>query len=89
MPVMRFRKAATAEIVLDVDDPFAYRACATCGERDWILRGSRNAEGTINYWCVRCSRAFKTSVRLPHGPKPFLAAAVVVAFLVGMLVLLS
>ncbi len=86
-PKVRARDAAPPEeIVIDVDDPFAYQACATCGERDWILRSSRNDEGTFNYWCVRCSRAFKTSVRLPHGPKPFIAAAVVLVILVGMLV---
>src|SRR5262245_37545609 len=76
------------EINLDSDDPFAYSACVTCGAVDWILRGSQNDDGTFNYWCVRCSRAFKTSVRLAHGPKPFIAAGTVVAVLVFFLYLL-
>lgn len=76
------------EIHLDDDDPFAYDACVQCGATDWILRGSRNDDGTFNYWCVRCSRAFKTSVRIAHGRKPFIAAAVVVAVLITFLYLL-
>lgn len=76
------------EINLEKDDPFAYRACVTCGATDWILRGRRNDDGTYPYWCVRCSRAFKTTVRLAHGPKPFIAAGTVVAVLVTFLYLL-
>jgi hypothetical protein len=88
LPKMRSRDPGTGERVLDLDDPFAYTECATCQERDWILRGSRNDDGTFNYWCVRCSRSFKTSYRLAHGPKPFVAAGVVLAILVAMLVFL-
>jgi hypothetical protein len=60
----------------DADHEFAYRACATCHKADWILRGSRNSDETWNYWCVRCSRSFKTELRLRHAIKPFIAAAI-------------
>jgi hypothetical protein len=76
------------EIHLDADDPFAYTACVSCGATDWILRGSQNDDGTFKYWCLRCSRAFKTTVRIAHGRKPFIAAATVVAVLVFFLYLL-
>ena len=76
------------EIDLDKDDPFAYRACVTCGATDWILRGRQNDDGTYPYWCVRCSRAFKTTVRLAQAPKPFIAAGTVVGVLATFLYLL-
>jgi hypothetical protein len=65
-------------IDLDHDDAFAYRACATCHATDWIVRTRRNDDETWNYWCVRCSRAFKTEVKLRNAVKPFLSAGIVV-----------
>ncbi|MFY9587024.1 MAG: hypothetical protein WAT66_06165 [Actinomycetota bacterium] len=82
------RRRPDVEINLDTDDPFAYSACVTCGATDWILRGPQNDDGTYPYWCVRCSRAFKTTVRLAHGRKPFIAAGTVVAVLIFFLYLL-
>jgi ssDNA-binding Zn-finger/Zn-ribbon topoisomerase 1 len=71
-------------IVLDsADDPFAYNACTVCERTDWILRTTRNEDGTWNYWCIRCSRAFKTVVRLRHGIKPFVAAGSVVGGIIA------
>ena len=76
------------EIHLDRDDPFAYDACVACGATDWILRGRRSGDGTFPYWCLRCSRAFKTTVRIAHGRKPFVAVGAVVAVLVAFVYLL-
>ena len=74
-----------AEPAPDVDpaNEFAYRACVTCGKTDWIVRTTRNEDGTWNHWCVRCSRAFKTEVRIPHALKPFLSAGAVVGGIVA------
>ncbi|TMK17121.1 MAG: hypothetical protein E6G68_09120 [Actinobacteria bacterium] len=71
------RAGVNQVIDLDRDHEFAYRACATCHETDWVLRTSRNDDGTRNYWCVRCSRSFKTEIRIPQALKPFLSAGVV------------
>jgi hypothetical protein len=87
-PPRRRPRVEHREVRLDEDDPFAYNACATCGAVDWILRGRQNDDGTYPYWCVRCSRSFKTTVRLAHGPKPFIAAGTVVAVLITFLYLL-
>ncbi len=76
------------QIDLETDDPFAYNACVTCGATDWILRGRQNDDGTYPYWCVRCSRSFKTTVRLAQSAKPFVAAGAVVAVLIAFLYLL-
>ncbi len=65
-------------IDLDADHEFAYRACATCEATDWIVRTTRNDDETWNYWCVRCSRAFKTEIKLRYAVKPFLSAGIVV-----------
>jgi len=71
-------------IVLDsADDPFAYNACTVCERTDWIVRTKINEDGTWNYWCIRCSRAFKTVVRLRHGIKPFVAAGSVVGGIIA------
>lgn len=69
-------------IVLDEDHAFVYRACTTCERSDWIVRYSRNEDRTYNYWCVRCSRSFKSDARLRHAMKPFVAAACVILPLV-------
>lgn len=71
-------------IDLDHDDPFAYTACVTCQRTDWVLRTRRNGDGTWNYWCIRCSRSFKTEVRLPHGVKPFITSALILGLLAAM-----
>jgi hypothetical protein len=76
----RSRRGRTADepvIDLDRDHEFAYRACVTCHANDWVVRTSRNDDETWNYWCVRCSRAFKTEIRIPQALKPFLSAGVV------------
>jgi len=59
------------------NDPFAYRACARCGRADWIIRTGKDEVGAWRYWCVRCSRAFTTDVRLRHAIKPFAVSAAI------------
>ena len=74
----RPRRERDVVIDLDNDHEFAYRACATCHEIDWIVRTTRNDDETWNYWCVRCSRLFKTEIKIHHAIKPFLSAGLVV-----------
>jgi hypothetical protein len=73
----RARRKQDIVIDLDHDNAFAYRACVTCEATDWIVRTTRNDDTTWNYWCVRCSRAFKTEVKLRNAVKPFLSAGIV------------
>jgi hypothetical protein len=75
-------------IDLDADNAFAYRACATCQATDWIVRTKRNDDETWNYWCVRCSRSFKTENKLRHGVKPFLYSGIVVGGLTAASILI-
>jgi hypothetical protein len=75
-------------IDLDGDDAFAYRACSTCQATDWIVRTQRNEDETWNYWCVRCSRSFKTEFKLAHGVKPFLFSGIVVGGLTAASILI-
>ncbi len=85
IPRMRLRLPSFAResedrvIVLDSENPFAYTACTSCERDDWILRTGRNEDETFNYWCVRCSRSFKSDARLRHAMKPFVAAGSVIA----------
>jgi len=84
------RRPKQRTIVLDDTDPdnaFAYRACSTCEETDWIVRTRRNEDGTWNYWCVRCSRSFKTEVKLSQAVKPFLFSGIVVGGLAAASIL--
>jgi predicted RNA-binding Zn-ribbon protein involved in translation (DUF1610 family) len=94
MPRLRLdrlrRDRAPRERVIDLDaradfdaDAFAYRVCPTCDDADWILRLTQNDDQTWSYWCVRCSRSFKTEVKLSHAWKPFLSAAIVVGGLLA------
>ena len=73
---------------LEHHNEFAYRSCVTCERTDWIVRTSRNEDGTWNYWCVRCSRAFKTDVRIAQALKPFLSAGAVLGGIVATSVLM-
>ena len=73
----RPRREPDLVIDLDRDHEFAYRACATCEDTDWVLRTTRNDDETWNYWCVRCSRSFKTEVKIRQAIKPFLSAGIV------------
>ncbi len=68
-------------IVLDADSAFVYTSCTSCERADWIIRTKRNEDDTYNYWCVRCSRSFKTDARLRHGFKPFLSSGLVMGAL--------
>ena len=68
-------------IVLDADSAFVYTACTSCERADWIIRTQRNEDATYNYWCVRCSRSFKSDARLRHGLKPFLSSGLVIGAL--------
>ena len=92
MPRARLRvrrvRAETVDTDPDADNPFAYRACAACDERDWIVRTTRNDDKTFNYWCVRCSRSFKSELRLRHAIKPFLSGGVVVGGIAALSVLM-
>lgn len=75
--IVRSEPAAVVDLST-VDHGFVYRACATCERADWILRGRRNDDETWIYWCVRCSRSFKTEMKLRHAFKPFLSAGIVI-----------
>ena len=68
-------------IVLDADSAFVYTSCTSCERADWIVRTKHNEDDTYNYWCVRCSRSFKTDARLRHGLKPFLSSGLVIGAL--------
>jgi len=59
------------------NDPFAHRACTRCERADWIIRTGKDEVGAWKYWCVRCSRAFTTEVRLRHAIKPFAVSAAI------------
>jgi hypothetical protein len=90
-PRLRGRRARTEpalDTLVDADNPFAYRACATCGERDWVVRTTRNDDKTFNYWCVRCSRSFKSELRIRHAIKPFLSGGVVLGGIAALSVLM-
>jgi hypothetical protein len=86
----RRKERAEPDVVidLDADNAFAYRACATCQATDWIIRTNRNDDGTWNYWCVRCSRTFKTENKLHQAVKPFVSAGAVVGGLVAASILI-
>lgn len=58
-----------------------HRRCLHCGGSDWVLRAGRNEDDTWRYWCVRCSLAFRTNVRLRHAAKPWLISATVLTAL--------
>lgn len=75
-------------IVLDADHEFVYTSCTSCERGDWIVRTTRNEDETYNYWCVRCSRAFKSDARLRHGIKPFLASGSVIGALGALSILM-
>jgi hypothetical protein len=68
-------------IVLDAESAFVYTSCTSCERADWIIRTNHNEDDTYNYWCVRCSRGFKTDARLRHGLKPFLSSGLVIGAL--------
>lgn len=89
-PRLRLRRARaeSVETISDADNPFAYRACVTCEKRDWIVRTTRNDDKTYNYWCVRCSRSFKSELRLRHAIKPFLSSGVVLGGIAALSVLM-
>jgi hypothetical protein len=76
-------------IVLDADHEFVYTSCTCCERADWIVRTGRNEDKSYNYWCVRCSRSFKTDARLRHGLKPFVAAGSVVGTIAAFSLVLS
>lgn len=88
LPAIRRQEEEDRVIVLDADHAFVYTACTSCERSDWILRTSRNEDGTYNYWCVRCSRSFKSEAKLRHGIKPFIAAGSVIGALASFSVLI-
>lgn len=85
LPKASFPKAETGDRVinLDTDNPFAYSSCTECARTDWIVRTKHNEDGTWMYWCVRCSRSFKSDVRIENAAKPFMAAGSVIGFIVA------
>ena len=87
---LRVRSAAEEDrvIVLDADNPFAYTVCTSCERADWIVRYRRNEDASYNYWCVRCSRSFKSDARLSHALKPFLASGSVIGALGALTILM-
>lgn len=66
----------------DRDNEFAYQRCATCNEDDWIVRYGRNEDETYKYWCIRCSRSFKTELKLRQAIKPLFSSGVVIGGLI-------
>jgi hypothetical protein len=86
-PARKHREPKRPEVV-DPENAFAYRACSTCQETDWIVRTKRNEDETWNYWCVRCSRSFKTDVKLGQAVKPFLFSGIVVGGLAAASILM-
>lgn len=82
LPKIEPREQEDRVIDLEVDPAFVYTACTTCQRADWIMRTTQNEDRSWNYWCVWCSKSFKTDLKLPFGNKPFIAAGVVVALLV-------
>ncbi|MGH2793203.1 MAG: hypothetical protein ACRDKG_02760 [Actinomycetota bacterium] len=68
-------------IVLDADHSFVYTACTSCERADWVVRTRRNEDDTYNYWCVRCSRSFKTDAKIRQAIKPFLTAGSIIGAL--------
>ena len=84
----RTRSDEDRVIVLDSDHAFMYTTCTSCERTDWIVRYGRNEDGTYNYWCVRCSRSFKTDARLSHALKPFLASASVIGALSALTIIM-
>jgi len=82
------RAPAPERAPADPKSEFSYRACVTCERTDWIVRTTRNEDGTWNHWCVRCSRSFKTDVRLHQALKPFVSAGAVVGGIVAASLLL-
>lgn len=82
----RGEKPASAEpervIDLDADNPFAYSACASCHKTDWIIRTGKAEDGAFRYWCLRCSRGFKSDVRLAHARLPFVVGGSILLILV-------
>ena len=88
MPARRSSEAGERVIVLDADNPFAYTACTSCERSDWIVRYGRNEDRTFNYWCVRCSRSFKSDARLGQALKPFLASGSVIGALTALAILM-
>jgi hypothetical protein len=69
-------------IDLDSDSMSAPSACVTCQKNDWIIRTGRNEDDSFRYWCIRCSRAFKSDLRLAHARLPFIVAGSILAVLV-------
>ncbi len=88
MPAQRSSEDGERVIVLDADNPFAYTACTSCERTDWIVRYGRNEDRTYNYWCVRCSRSFKSDARLGQALKPFLASGSVIGALTALAILM-
>lgn len=76
------KRTATGRVApSDPDSEFHYTACTSCERTDWIIRTGRNEDGSWRYWCVRCSRSFKTDALLRHGAKPFVAGGSILAVL--------
>ncbi|MGH2785402.1 MAG: hypothetical protein ACRDJ1_09070 [Actinomycetota bacterium] len=75
-------------IVLDSDNAFVYTACTSCERADWVVRTRRNEDDTYNYWCVRCSRSFKTDARIRQAFKPFMTAGSIIGALATLSVVM-
>ena len=64
------------------DDVFRLRACPRCEGDDWLVRLRHDSEfDRWTYLCLRCVRDFASEHRLRHSRKPFIAAGVIIAFL--------
>jgi len=89
LPRVRSERAEGDRVIdLDADHEFAYRACPTCEAADWVVRATRNEDDTWNYWCVRCSRSFKSEIKIRRALKPFLSGGIVVGGLMAASILL-
>jgi hypothetical protein len=69
-------------IDLEHDALSAPAACVRCDRTDWLVRTGQNEDGSFRYWCLRCSRAFKSDLRITHARKPFVVSGSILALLI-------
>lgn len=65
-------------------EELVWHACPSCDRGDWLVRTGREEDGSWRYWCFRCSRNFKSDVRIVHGRKPFVTAGSILTFLAAL-----
>jgi hypothetical protein len=81
-PRPQAQTSPTATSADDASDRYTYRSCSRCERSDWLIRTGKDEVGAWKYWCVRCSRAFTSELRLKHAVKPFAVSAAILLALV-------